>query len=205
MKGSIRLRGVVAGLCLAMLSGTACAGDAATYNLALPSSTAGPANDLQSYMLAANDAVATPEKANATSVAKPLATLEVRDPWFTADKLHEYLGLGTIVLAAATAATAPEGCETANCTPQTNGTHAKLGRATRAMALSAVATGLLFHWDDMHLFEDGLKDPDTQHWLLAGSGALLLANAVSRAPAHSHSGEAELGALMMLVAIKITW
>ena len=35
--------------------------------------------------------------------------------------------------------------------------------ATGAMAVAAVVTGVMFHWDDMHLFEDGLKDPDTQH------------------------------------------
>jgi hypothetical protein len=205
MKCSTKFRSIASGIFLAVLAGTAYAGDTA-LDQALPSNTSGFPHDMQSYVLAANDTtVATPDVVNATASAKPMVAREVRDPWFTADKVHEYLGLGTVILAAATAATAPDGCETANCTPDTHGTHAKLGRATRAMALSAVATGLLFHWDDMHLFEDGLKDPDTQHWLLAGSGALLLANAVSRAPAHSHASEAELGALMMLVAIKITW
>jgi hypothetical protein len=73
------------------------------------------------------------------------------------------------------------------------------------LALAAVATGLFFHWDDMHLLADGLKDPDTQHWLLGGAGALLLADAVSRAPAKSHAAQAEAGAALMLVAVKITW
>ncbi len=159
--------------------------------------------DLKSYVLASNDRQASPGLAAVSQTNEHV----VKDPLFSADKLHEYLGIGTIVLAAATALTAPEGCE-ANCTnnpPRTSGTHQSLGRATRAMALSAVATGLLFHWDDMHLFEDGIKDPDTQHWLLAGAGALLLANAVSKAPASSHSTQAEIGALMMAVGIKITW
>jgi hypothetical protein len=205
MGGSTKLRMMVTGLFMAVLAGTVHAGGAA-LDIAAPAN-AGASGDLHSYMLAANDTVATPDKVNASAGTTPVATREVKDPWFTANKVHEYLGLGTILLAAATAATAPEGCETncANYQPPTNGTHAKLGRATRAMALSAVATGIAFHWDDIHLFEDGLKDPDTQHWLLAGTGALLLANAVGRAPAHSHSTQAELGALMMLAAIKITW
>jgi hypothetical protein len=204
MEGSAKLRRIATGLFLAVLAGTVHAGGAA-LDTAMSASAGSISGDLHSYMLAANDTVATPDQVNATAGTTPVATREVKDPWFTANKVHEYLGLGTILLAAATAATAPDGCETAGCTPQTNGTHAKLGRATRAMALSAVATGIAFHWDDIHLFEDGLKDPDTQHWLLAGTGALLLANAVSRAPAHSHSTQAELGALMMLAAIKITW
>jgi hypothetical protein len=204
MKGSTKFGSIAAGIFLAVLAGTAYAGDA-SLDLALPSNVSG--SQPGSYVLAENDAVATPDVVNATTSAIPMAVREVRDPWFTADKVHQYLGIGTVILAAATAATAPEGCETncANYKPDTNGTHAKLGRATRAMALSAVVTGIAFHWDDMHLFEDGLKDPDTQHWLLGGAGALLLASAVGKAPGHGHSGQAELGALMMLAAIKITW
>lgn len=198
----IKVRRVAAGICFAVLSGMACAEDAA-LNLALPPS--GPyAKDLQSYVLASNDAVPVTVKTNVAS-AKPNS--EFKEPWFTGSKVHQYLGLGTLLSAAATALTAPNGCKTncANQPPQTTGTHQSLGRATRTLALATVATGLLFHWDDMHLFEDGLIDPDTQHWLLAGTGALILANAVSRAPARSHSGEAELGAAMMLVAVKLTW
>lgn len=206
MNGSVKLRKIATGLFLAVLAGTVHAGGTA-FDLGMPSGATAELGGLGSYMLAANDTVATPDKVNATVGTTPAAPREVKDPWFTANKIHQYLGLGTIVMAIATAATAPEGCET-NCAtykPDTNGTHAKLGRATRALALSAVATGIAFHWDDMHLFADGLKDPDTQHWLLGGAGALLLANAVGKAPGHGHSRQAELGAAMMLAAIKITW
>jgi hypothetical protein len=200
-----RFRNIAAGLCMAVVAGTAHAGDAA-LNLALPPDVAAlHSGDLQSYVLTANDAVVTTEKANIAPAA-PRA-VEVRDPWLSVSKIHQYLGLGTIVLAAATVATAPGKCKTncANQSPPTSGTHQSLGRATGALALAAVATGLIFHWDDMHLFEDGLRDPDTQHWLLGGAGALLLADAVRKAPGHGHSGEAELGAAMMVVAIKLTW
>jgi hypothetical protein len=124
-------------------------------------------------------------------------------PWLTGNTIHEYLGLTTLGVALATALTAPG--DQGNKTPNVNGTHAQLGRATRALALATVVTGLIFHWDDLHLFDDGLKDPDTQHWLLAGAGALILANAVSKAPNRSHSGQAEAGALAMLVGVKLVW
>ncbi len=199
-------RATVIGL-LFMLFATAAHADDSAFDPGATHIAATDFPDLKSYVLASSDRPAAPKLTDTDASASPATEHAVKDPLFSTDKLHEYLGLGTIILAAATAITAPEGCE-GNCTnnqPMTSGTHQNLGRATRAMALSALATGLLFHWDDMHLFEDGIKDPDTQHWLLAGGGALLLANAVSKAPASSHSTQAELGALMMLVGIKITW
>jgi hypothetical protein len=208
MTGSTRLDSVVAGIFLTVLAATACA-DGAAQNLALPSGNS--TFHTKSYVLAANDqtVVTTPAQANASAESDGAAASApngVRDPWFSANKIHEYLGLGTLALVIATTATAPENeGNNSSTSNQTTGTHQTLGRATRAMALTTVATGLLFHWDDMHLFEDGFKDPDTQHWLLGGAGALILANAVSRAPARSHAAQAELGAAMMLAAIKLTW
>ncbi len=204
MKCSIKLRRLTAGICLAVLSGMACAEDAG-LNLALPPSGSN-ARDLQSYILASNDFASSSNAMRNLDSTKPNPAF--KEPWISGSKVHEYLGLGTILSVIATTLTAPDGeCES-NCASQqskTSGTHQSLGRATRALALSTVVTGLMFHWDDMHLFEDGLKDPDTQHWLLGGAGALILANAVSKAPARSHSGQAELGAGMMLVAVKLTW
>ncbi len=143
-----------------------------------------------------------------TQAAQPLSVIQnpqtnFKEPWFTGNKIHEYLGVTTLATALATALTAPS--DKGNATPNVNGTHAQLGRATRALALATVVTGLIFHWDDMHLFEDGLKDPDTEHWLIAGAGALILANAVSKAPNRSHAGQAEAGALAMLVGVKLVW
>ena len=72
-----------------------------------------------------------------------------------------------------------------------------------------MASGLIIHWDDFNL-EDGWKDPDNQHIVLGVSGAALLAYAVNKSMnvsqgSVSHAGIAELGALGMLVAVKLTW
>lgn len=188
MKCSVIFRNAALGLCLAVLSGMAAA------------------EDMQSYVLAQN-AAPTSNATQNVATATPAKPVEFKESLYSLNKVHEHLGIATIIAAGLTALTAPEGCE-ANCQnyqPDTNGTHAKLGRATRALALSAVVTGVAAHWDDIHLFSDGLMDPDTQHWIIAGAGALLLANAVSKAPGHGHSGQAELGAAMMLVGIKLVW
>jgi hypothetical protein len=205
MKCSVRFRNAALGICLAALSGIAAAGDMA-YDLALKPAV-GQSTDMQSYMLALNDVPASNAALNVAS-ATPAKPAEFSEPLFSLNKAHEYLGIATILAAAATVMTASEGCEGAACTnyvPNTNGTHAKMGRLTRTLALSAVVTGVAAHWDDMHPFEDGLSDPDTQHWLIAGVGALLLANAVSKAPGNGHAGQAELGAAMMVVGIKLAW
>jgi len=150
-----------------------------------------------------------------TAVATPLNTTlpagsaeeHFKEPWLTTIKAHQYLGVATLLTSMATALTAPGSCET-NCTNKpapTHGVHQTLGRTTGALALATVATGLMFHWKDMHLFEDGLSDPDTQHWLLAGSGALIMAQAISKAPAKSHSAQAEAGAVIMLIGVKMAW
>jgi len=150
-----------------------------------------------------------------TAVATPLNTTvppgsskdDFKEPWLTTNKAHEYLGVATLLTSMATALTAPSSCETncANKPAPTHGVHQTLGRTTGALALATVATGLLFHWKDMHLFADGLSDPDTQHWLLAGSGALIMAQAISKAPAKSHSAQAEAGAVIMLIGVKMAW
>lgn len=196
-------------LCLAVLSGTTFAQDAA-FDLPLASSAY--VRDYESFKLAAaNDTDVLAKKSNST--APEVKKAEFEPSWLTGGKVHQYLGLGTIMLAGLTAVTAPdEGCEH-NCPNpppprDTNGTHAKLAKATVAMAAATIATGLIAHWDDFHL-EDGLTDPDNLHVLLGVTGAALMAYAVNKsknsAVPVSHAGIAELGALGMVAAIKITW
>jgi hypothetical protein len=196
-------------LCLAAQSGTAFAQDAA-FDLPLTSSAY--VKDYESFKLAAADETSVVK--NSTSAAPAVRTTPFEPPLITGGKVHQYLGLGTIILAGLTAATAPgEGCEN-NCTAQanqprqTNGTHAHLARATVAMAEAAIITGLITHWDDFHL-ADGITDPDNLHILLGVTGAGLMAWAVNRSKSSavpiSHAGIAELGALSMVAAIKITW
>lgn len=191
---------------LAALSGTVCAKDAA---FELPTASGAYIRDYESFKLAANDKETLVKKpGNAAPEVKPS---EYEPSWLTGGKAHQYLGLGTIVLAGLTAATAPEGCEencSANTPRETNGTHARLAKATVALAAATITTGVLAHWDDFHL-EDGITDPDNLHVLLGVTGAALMAYAVNKSMHSStevsHAGIAEAGALGMVAAIKITW
>jgi hypothetical protein len=196
-----------AALCLAGLSGTAFAQDAA---FDVPLASGAYVRDQESFKLAAANETSVVVKKE-SSAAPEIKKTEFEPAIFSGSNAHKYLGLGTIVLAGLTAATAPEGCEH-NCSPtttrETNGTHAKLGKAAAAMALATVATGLVAHWDDFSL-EDGFSDPDNLHVLLGVTGAALMAYAVNKSMHSStpvsHAGIAELGALGMVAAIKITW
>lgn len=204
MKGKKFMNAV--GLCLAAFSGIVSAQDAA---LELPSASSAYIKDYESFKLAANETDSMPNKSG--SAAPEIRKSEFEPSWLTGGKAHQYLGLGTIVLAGLTAATAPEGCESncsANTPRETNGTHAKLAKATVAMAAATITSGLLAHWDDFHL-EDGISDPDNLHVLLGVTGAALMAYAVNKSMHSStevsHAGIAEMGALGMVAAIKITW
>jgi hypothetical protein len=196
-------------LYLAALSGTAFAQDAA---FDLPSASGAYVKDYESFKLAANDQETLVKKQN--SAAPEVKQNEFKPSWLTGSKVHQYLGLGTIVAAGLTAMAAPdEGCEQ-NCSAttkkprETNGTHAKLAKATVAMAAATIVTGVMAHWDDISL-GDGFRDPDNLHVILGVSGAALMAYAVNKsknsAVPVSHAGIAELGALGMVAAIKITW
>lgn len=196
-------------LCLTVPTGGAFAQEAA-FDLPLASSAY--VKDYESFKLAAaNDSEASVNKSINAGPAVKATPFE--PPLITGSKVHQYLGLGTIIFAGLTALTAPDsGCEN-NCTAtnqprQTNGTHAHLAEATVAMAEAAIVTGLIVHWNDFHL-ADGITDPDNLHVLLGVTGAGLMAYAVNRsknsAVPISHAGIAELGALGMVAAIKITW
>lgn len=164
-----------------------------------------------SFMLAANetDVLVKKESVHVASTPKQ----EFEPPLLSGSNTHLALGLATIAAAVATAITAPEeGCES-NCPAvlpprDVNGTHAQLAKATVALAAATVASGVLVHWDDFHL-EDGFTDPDNLHALLGITGAAMMAYAVNLSAASSvpveHAGLAELGALGMVVAIKLTW
>lgn len=200
----------VAVLCLAALTGTAFAQDTA-FDLPLTSSTY--VKDYDSFKLAANDSSVVVKKSN--NAAPEVKKSDFEEPFFTGSNAHKYLGLGVIVGTVLTAATAPgEGCEGAACANtaqqprQRNGTHAKMARATVALAAATIATGILAHWDDISL-EDGITDPDNMHALLGITGAVIMAKAVNKSAAStvpvSHAAMAELGAVLMAIGIKLTW
>jgi peptidoglycan/LPS O-acetylase OafA/YrhL len=226
MKCRFKFRNIVASICLATLSGMVYA-DNTAVNLALPTAasfyTHNFPSDLPSdlwtlksgavnsptYLLAANEAES--EQAGVTSVTP---ATEFQPPWVSGRKVHQYLGLSTVVLAGLTMATAPGGdCENCQATSQqprqTSGTtHTRLARATAAMAVATVMAGLLFHWNDIY-WEDSFTDPDKLHARLAAAGALLMLYAVNKSEKStvpvSHAAMAELGAAAMVVAIKLTW
>lgn len=206
MKG---IKFMSAAACVAALSGTAYAQDAA---FDLPMTSSAYVKDYESFKLAANDEPAASVKKSG-SAAPEIRKSEFEPATFSGSNAHKYLGLGTIVFAGLTGAAAPDDneCETAGCVQQpreTNGTHAKLARATVALAAATVVTGLVAHWDDFHL-EDGITDPDNLHALLGTAGMLTMAYAVSKAAdpynSNGHAGKAIAGAVMMAAAIKITW
>jgi len=205
---------IAAGIFMAAVSGMVHADDtamhpelpiAASFYTHDPQSLKSGALNPSAFLLAANEGDALKEQAATAPVT------EFKPPLLSGRKVHQYLGLSTVAFAGLTMLAAPEDEEEGSQTQprQTSGTtHTRLARATAVLAVATVMTGLIYHWDDFHL-EDGFSDPDNQHALLAGTGALLLLYAVNKS-AHSsvptsHAGIAELGAVSMLAAIKLTW
>ncbi len=232
MKCRFKFRNIAASICLMTLSGMVYADDAAA-NLALPTAASfysrnfqtfksrsfnPPAFNSTTYLLAANESeiVEGPVGATSANIETVTPAAQFKPPLLSGRKIHQYLGLGTVMLAGLTVLAAPEEACEQNCPPpsqqpprQTSGTtHTRLARATAVMAVATVMTGLVFHWNDIH-WEDPFTDPDKLHARLATTGALLMLYAVNKS-AHSteptsHAGIAELGAVTMVVAIKLTW
>jgi hypothetical protein len=215
MEGRIKFWNIAAGFCLAAISGMAYADDTGV-NPELPAAANFYTGNFQSsnpryYQLAANEGGTVQGAKDETPVA---TAAQFESPWLTGRKAHQYLGIATVVSAGLTALAAPgERCEH-NCPAQapprqTSGTaHTRLARTTAVLAVATVLTGLIYHWDDFHL-EDGLADPDNQHVMLAGTGALMMLYAINKSEKSSvptpHAFVAEAGAAAMLVAIKLTW
>lgn len=214
IKHNVKLGIIVSGICMAVLASTAQAEEPA-LNLELPAAATSYSDysrfiNPRPYMLALNeDGVA---KDQVEVPAAPTATF--KPPLFTGSKVHQYLGLGTVLAVGLTALSAPDDeCES-NCAAssqprQTSGTtHTTMARTAAVLAVATVATGLLYHWDDFHL-EDGFSDPDNQHVLLATAGALLMLFAVNKSANSSvptsHAGAGIAGGVAMAVAIKLTW
>ncbi len=212
MQVNHRFRMLAVGALLLAWAGAGQAAQQETLDLSLPSHSY--VQNAGSFVLAANDTDVLVKKQDTTATtAAPQQPFE--PPLWTASNAHMYLGLATIATAFLTAATAPEdGCGEHTACPnpppprQTNGTHAKLAKTTVALAAATIATGLWAHWDDFYL-EDGWTDPDNLHVLLGVTGAALMAYATNKSAKSavkvSHAGIAELGAVGMVVAIKLTW
>jgi len=193
---------LVVAACLATVTGFASAAER-PLDLTLPDSKF-YSQERELIVLAENDADVAKVK---SEISADTPAKEFEPKLFSGKKIHQYLGVTTAALAGMTFMTHihPVG----NGPRDVNGTHAELGKAAAAMALATVASGLIIHWDDFSL-EDGWKDPDNLHVLLGVTGAALMAYAVNKSMNTSagqvnHAGYAELGALSMVVAIKLTW
>ncbi|MFQ5509547.1 MAG: hypothetical protein ACE5FN_09460 [Leptospirillia bacterium] len=123
-----------------------------------------------------------------------------KEPSWTGNKAHKYLGLAS--LGAATLAALSAG--TASSDNEKSGIHHSAAVTAAALGGAAVGTGLVFHWEDFHL-KDGPGDPDNLHALLGLLGTVGYALAVGSAPDTEHQDAGMVGLLSMAASVKVTW
>jgi len=124
----------------------------------------------------------------------PVTVKPYKDRWLTANKVHKYLGIGSIGAAILTGmAPKAEG-----------GAHEQLANVAAGLGGAAILTGFTFHWDDIKL-SNGFSDPDNLHMLLTTLGTLGYAKAVDEAPGSQHAGYGGFGAASMALGIKLVW
>ena len=133
---------------------------------------------------------------------------DFRTPLFTPNRLHEYLGFGSLIAAGLAAATPPDDDEDENGGTsdgdKDDGFHHNAAVTAAVLGGLAVATGFLFHHDDIGP-SYGLGDPDNLHMMLGLLGTLGYATAVSKAPDEVHAAAGITGLASMAVAIKLEW
>lgn len=128
---------------------------------------------------------------------------QYKSRWLTANKVHKYLGIGSIGAAGLTLLTI-DSADDEGGNNKDGGIHETFARTATALGQAAVLTGLIFHWDDIKL-SNGISDPDNLHLLLTTLGTLGYTKAVDQAPDESHSGYGSFGAASMLLGIKMVW
>ncbi|MDX8411488.1 MAG: hypothetical protein R8K46_06445 [Mariprofundaceae bacterium] len=105
-----------------------------------------------------------------------------RESWLTANKMHMYFGLGSLLAAGVTAITAPDDDDNkATSQSPKNTTHYYAANTAAALGGAAVITGLYLHLDDID-FEYGFMDRDLLHMLLTIAGTAGYIYAISKAP-----------------------
>lgn len=141
-------------------------------------------------------------QASSTSAVDKRETPAYEERYFTANKVHKYFGIGSLVAAVATVL-APKP-DKADVDAGKSSIHENLGQTAAALGVGAIVTGLLFHWDDFNL-SDGIKDPDNLHIMLTTAGTLGYLAAVNQAPDGGHAGFGAAGAVAMAIGIKMNW
>ncbi|MFV2058540.1 MAG: hypothetical protein ACC707_18915 [Thiohalomonadales bacterium] len=155
----------------------------------MPYYPAGSVLYLASAKESANGATSTTTASENSDSSEP----PYEDHMFTANKIHKYLGIGSIAAALITV-----------LLPKADtGPHKTFAEASALLGVAAVGTGLAYHWDDLDMSASG--DPDNKHALLAGLGALGFVMATYIGPDVPHASYGALGAVSMLVGIKYNW
>ncbi|HEY0633910.1 MAG TPA: hypothetical protein VGE00_00905, partial [Gammaproteobacteria bacterium] len=136
---------------------------------------------------------AVPQELNGTAASAFHA------PLFTANKAHQYLGLGSIALATL-ALLSPKEEEGEG----EGGLHGALATGAAIMGGAAVASGLVVHGEDVGL-SYGMADPDNQHAVLATLGALGFIAAVAQGGEENHAAFGVAGYVAMAIGIRLNW
>ncbi|WP_455202822.1 hypothetical protein [Kaarinaea lacus] len=139
-------------------------------------------------------AAAEQETAKKMTSTEETSAGEYKDRTFTGNKIHKYLGIGSIGAALLTLV-APK---------EEDGAHEYLALTSAALALGAVGTGLAYHYEDISM-AGGIKDPDNLHALWAGLGAVAITAAAATGPDVPHATFGALGTIAMMVGVKYTW
>ena len=139
-------------------------------------------------------AAADEESAKMMTSVEETSVKEYEDRMFTGNKVHKYLGIGSIGAALLTLV-APK---------EEDGAHEYLAITSAVLGLGAVGTGLAYHNEDISM-AGGFKDPDNLHALWAGLGAVGIAVAAAQGPDVPHATFGALGTIAMMIGVKYTW
>ena len=183
-----RLRSFVLGISLSMLTATSYA-ESSGLNLSLPENNYNLSRQTPLYL-----AVNNVGNENHQQLAVKASPEPFEEPLFSENKIHQYLGLGTLGMVVLSAISPKE----------EDGIHEYAAVLAAAGGAATVTSGLISHWDDFDLSK-GITEPDNMHFLLGTLGAAAMLAAIAQAPDSGHNNFGIAGGVAMGVAIKLTW